>query len=117
MKLEDATKEELVWWIREHSFELRRAMGSFTADVMFHRSRQYNAKAEAAMERYKKALADYRGLLAPYQGKPLSSLPREVIQKGAELERVMTQAQKEQLRCWRAADRCMERMEPGMCRL
>lgn len=29
MKLEEATKEELVWWIKEHSFELSRAMGSF----------------------------------------------------------------------------------------
>ena len=108
MKLEDATKEELVWWIREHSFELRRAMGSFTSDIMLRRARQYNTKAGEAVEQYEKALADYRGLLAPYQGKPLSSLPRGVIQKGAELERVMTQAQKEQLRCWRAADRCLE---------
>ncbi len=32
MKLEEATKEELVWWIKEHSFELRKAMGSFSAD-------------------------------------------------------------------------------------
>lgn len=108
MKLEDATKEELVWWIREHSFELRRAMESFTSDIMFRRARQYNTKAGEAVEQYEKALADYRGLLAPYQGKPLSSLPRDVIQKGAELERVMTQAQKKQLRCWRAADRCLE---------
>lgn len=108
MKLEDATKEELIWWIREHSVELRRAMGSFTSDIMFRRARQYNTKAGEAVEQYEKALADYRGLLAPYQGKPLSSLPRDVIQKGAELERVMTQAQKEQLRCWRAADRCLE---------
>lgn len=111
MKLEDATKEELVWWIREHSFELRRAMGSFTADIMFRRARQYNVKAETAGEQYTKARAEYQVLLAPYQGKTLSSLPRDIIQKGAELERVMTQAQKEQLRCWRAADRCMERME------
>ena len=45
MKLEEATKEELVWWIKEHSFELRRAMGSCSADIMFYRSKQYNAKA------------------------------------------------------------------------
>ena len=41
MKLEDATKEELVWWIREHSFELRRAMGSFTSDIMSRKGRQW----------------------------------------------------------------------------
>ena len=110
MKLEEATKEELVWWIKEHSFELRRAMGSFSADIMFYRSKQYNAKAEAAGARYSKALEEYRNLLAPYQGKPLSSLPREILKKGAELERAMTQAQKEQFRLWKAADRCLERI-------
>lgn len=71
MKLEEATKEELVWWIKEHSFELRRVMGSFSADIMFYRSKQYNSKAEAAGARYSKALEEYRSLLAPYQGKPL----------------------------------------------
>ena len=110
MKLEEATKEELAWWIKEHSFELRRVMGSFSADIMFYRSKQYNSKAEAAGARYSKALEEYRSLLAPYQGKPLSSLPREVIKKGAELERAMTQAQKEQFRLWKAADRCLERI-------
>lgn len=40
MKLEEATKEELVWWIKEHSFELRRALGSFSADIMFYRIRR-----------------------------------------------------------------------------
>lgn len=110
MKLEEATKEELVWWIKEHFFELRKAMGSFSADIMFYRSKQYNAKAEAAGTRYSKAMEEYRNLLAPYLGKPLSSLPREVIKKGAELERAMTQAQKEQFRLWKAADRCLERI-------
>lgn len=110
MKLEEATKEELVWWIKEHSFELRKAMGSFSAYIMFYRSKQYNAKAEAAGTRYSKAMEEYRNLLAPYLGKPLSSLPREVIKKGAELERAMTQAQKEQFRLWKAADRCLERI-------
>lgn len=110
MKLEEATKEELVWWIKEHSFELRRVMGSFSADIMFYRSKQYNAKEEAAGARYSKALEEYRNLLAPYHGKPLSSLPEKVIKKGAELERAMTQAQKEQFRLWKAADRCLERI-------
>ena len=109
MKLEEATKEELVWWIKEHSFELRRAMGSFSADIMLYRSKQYNAKAEAAGARYSKALEEYLNLLDQYQGKPLSSLPEKVIKKG-ELERAMTQAQKEQLRLWKAADRCLERI-------
>lgn len=26
MKLEDATKEELIWWIREHTFVLSREL-------------------------------------------------------------------------------------------
>lgn len=49
MKLEEATKEELVWWIKEHSFELRRAMGSFSADIMLYRMQKRRTFDHAEM--------------------------------------------------------------------
>lgn len=109
MNLEEATKEELVWWIREHSFELHQAMKHFSSDIMLHRSQQYNEKAKLAGERYSKASAEYSELLSPYMGRKISEIPRDVCKKGAELEQVMLQAAKEQRRCWRAADNCIKR--------
>lgn len=107
MKLEEATKEELVWWIREHSFELHRALGHFASDIMIRRSQQYNDKAKLAGERYSNALAEYSKLLSPYRGQKISSIPIDVCKKGAELEQVMQQAAKEQRRYWKAADKCV----------
>ena len=109
MKLEEATKEELVWWIREHSFELHQAMKHFSSDIMLHRSQQYNEKAKLAGERYSDALAEYSKLLSPYMGRKISEIPRDICKKGAELEQVMLQAAREQRRYWKAADKCVSR--------
>lgn len=109
MKLEEATKEELVWWIRMHAFELHYELEHFESDIMLRRMKQFNAKAHSAGERYSKALAEYSKLLSPYRGQKISSIPRDVCKKGAELERVMQQASKEQRRYWKAADKCLNR--------
>ena len=116
MKLEDATKEELIWWIKEHAFELKYELKHFESDVMFRRHRQFNNKAHSAGERYSKALAEYTALLSPYIGHPISSIPRDVYRKGTDLERIMHQAAKEQKRYWNAADKCLckyEKMQEG----
>ena len=65
MKLADATKEELIWWIREHAFELSRGLDRFEADILYHRYEQYNAKAALAGEQFRRAFAEYRELLEP----------------------------------------------------
>lgn len=109
MKLEEATKEELVWWIREHSFELHQAMKHFSSDIMLRRSQQYNEKAKFAGECYSKALSEYSELLSPYMGQKISAIPREICKKAAELEQVMQKAAKEQRHYWRAATRCCQR--------
>lgn len=109
MKLEEATKEELVWWIRNHAFELHYELEHFESDIMLRRYRQFNDKAHSAGERYSKALAEYSKLLEPYMGRKISEIPRGVCEKGAELERVMQQASKEQRRYWKAADKCLTR--------
>lgn len=109
MKLEDATKEELVWWIREHAFELHYELEHFESDIMTRRYRQFNDKAHSAGERYSEALTEYAQLLSPYRGQKISSIPRDVCKKGAELEQIMQQAAKEQRQYWKAADKCLNR--------
>ncbi len=110
MKLEDATKEELIWWIREHTFVLSRELDRFEADILFRRSEQYNAKASLAGEQFRQALAEYCKLLEPYYGKPLSLIPDHVIKRGAELETTMKKASQDQRRYWTAADNCLTRI-------
>ena len=41
MKLEDATKEELIWWIKKHAFELKYELRHFGPDVMFRANDWY----------------------------------------------------------------------------
>ena len=110
MKLEDATKEELIWWIREHAFELSRGLDRFEADILFHRYEQYNAKAALAGEQFQQAFAEYRELLESYNGKPLLSIPDHVVKRGAELEKTMEKASQKQRRCWTAADQCLKQI-------
>ena len=109
MKLEEATKEELVWWIRRHAVELHYELENFESDIMLRRMRQFNVKAHSAGECYSKALSEYSELLSPYMGQKISAIPREICKKAAELEQVMQKAAKEQRHYWRAADRCIER--------
>lgn len=110
MKLEDATKDELIWWIREHTFELSRGLDRFESDILLHRSEQYNAKAALAGVQFSQAFAEYRELLKPYNGKPVSSIPDHVVKRGAELEKVMEKANQKQRRCWAAADQCLKKI-------
>ncbi|WP_294514264.1 hypothetical protein [uncultured Intestinimonas sp.] len=104
MRLEDATKEELIWWIQGHAFDLSYSLKRFEADIMLHRYDEYNAKARLAGERFSSALSEYNSLLAPYNEERLSSIPEHVIKRAAALEKVMSSASKEQRRWWKAAD-------------
>ena len=81
MNLEDATKEELIWWIKKHAFGLKYELRHFGPDVMFRRYQQFNDKAHSAGERYSKAFAEYSSILSPYKGLPISSIPRDVCKK------------------------------------
>ena len=110
MKLEEATKEELIWWIKEHAFALSYRPGDFEADIMLHRHDVYMERADKAGERYDKALESYQALLTPYLGKPLGDIPREVLDKGAKLEKTMNAAQKERMRLFGLANKCMDRV-------
>ena len=111
MRLEEATKEELIWWIRQHAFDLSYALKRFEADIMFKRNEELNAKAHLAGERYSEALSEYITLTKPYNGKPLSSIPDYVVKRIASLEKIMMSAMKEQQRLWKAADKCLKRID------
>lgn len=110
MKLEDATKDELVWWIKEHSFALSFRPSEFEADIMHRRHDVYMERADRCGERYDRALQSYQALLTPYLGKPLGDLPKDVLNRGAELEKVMNEAQRERMRLWGLANKCMDRV-------
>lgn len=96
MNLEDATKEELIWWIKNNSFVLSFDERRFESDILFRRSELSIEKAHAAGERYSAALVKYTDLLEPYQGRPLTEIPDYVIKKAAALEREMKAASKQQ---------------------
>lgn len=96
MKLEDATKEELVWWIKNNCFVLSFDERCFESDILFRRLELSIEKAHAAGERYSVALVKYTDLLEPYRGRPLTEIPDHTIKKGAALEREMKAASKQQ---------------------
>ena len=108
MRIEDATKEELVWWIHENAIRLSTELKRFSADIMFRRHQVYEEKASEAGERCRAALNEYEELLKPYYGKPIASIPRNVLKQGAALERKIQDAIREQRRMWKAADRCFK---------
>lgn len=110
MKLEQATKEELIWWIREHSFALSYRPSDFEADIMRRRHDIYMEWADKAGERFDKALESYQALLTPYLGKPLGDLPKDVLDQGAKLEKTMNAAQRERMRLFGLANKCMDRV-------
>lgn len=110
MKLEDATKEELIWWIKEHAFALSLRTSEFEADIMRRRHDVYMERADQCGDQYDQALQSYQALLTPYLGKPLGELPKDVLDKGAKLEKVMKKAWQERMRLWGLANKCMDRV-------
>ena len=110
MRLEDATKEELIWWIREHAFALSLRPSDFEADIMWRRHDVYMERADQCSEQYDQALKSYQTLLTPYLGKPLGDLPKDVLDKGAKLEKTMKKAWQEMMRLRGLANKCMDRV-------
>ena len=108
MRLEDATKEELVWWIRKNQFAFKYELKSFTNDILFHRSEAYQKKAREAGDRYLDALKQYEALMSPYNGQPLAKIPDEVIYQAADLSRKMERARAAQLRAWKKEDQFLK---------
>lgn len=78
MKLEDCTKEELIWLIQYRCFQTAK---DFEFDILTRRSEINQKAADAAFERASRALGEYCKLIKPYEGKPVISIPDAVIHK------------------------------------
>lgn len=92
MKLEDCTKEELIWLIRYRCFHTAK---DFEFDILTHREEENQKAASVAFERANNAMGEYCELLKPYGGKPLISIPDSVIHKAAEKMKVREAALKQ----------------------
>ena len=108
MRLEDATKEELVWWIRKNQFTFKYELKSFSSDILFRRSEVYRKKAREAGDKYLDALKQYESLMSPYNGQPLSQIPAEVIYQAADLSNKMEHARIAQRRAWKKEEQCLK---------
>ena len=86
MKLEDCTKEELVWWLRKNLTWWHFDERNIVTDVLFRRQERMTLIVSEALKAHGDAMNEYRNLLAPYAGHPSLNIPREIIEKGAKLE-------------------------------
>lgn len=87
MRLEDATKEELIWFIEENSFKLEYELKNFEATILFYRIQKRLEERNIVLKQYTEALNEYINFLEPYDN--VNDMPKEIIAKGIELERKM----------------------------
>lgn len=86
MKLESFSKEELISWLRTHSFN-GASEDKIISDLLYERTNKLQEKVYETEQKFLKVCEEYYKLLEPYQGKLISELPDEIIYRGAELER------------------------------
>lgn len=96
-ELKDLRKDELITLITyvinmdSHAkFWIDRALN----EIACARRVEQDKKEHELFDKYMKLRGAYTKLLAPYVGKKISKLPKDVLDKGAELEREMAKAQK-----------------------
>ena len=108
MRLEDATKEELVWWIRRHEFAFRRELCGFGTEILTRRMNQHHAKADEAFGRYIAAVTEHTELLAPYTRMTLDEMPRKIYHRCVALEGEIKRAMEQWQAHNSASQRCYE---------
>ena len=108
MRSEDATKEELVWWIRRHEFAFRRELCGFGTEILTRRMDQHQVKADEAFDRYIAAVTELRELLAPYTRATQDEIPRKVYQRCVALEGEIKRAMEQWKAHNAASKRCYE---------
>lgn len=85
MRLEQYTKEELIWLIRKlcaysrSDHDLRRAVN----ELKYVKELERLDKAEKELSRSVDAYREYADLLAPYNGMPEADIPLEVLTKAS----------------------------------
>lgn len=88
MKLESFTKEELIFWLRTHSFN-GSSEDKIISDLLYERSHKLEQKRDKAQDEFFAVWKEYNELLKPYEGKHLSEIPTKTIHYGAGLEAKM----------------------------
>lgn len=82
MELADCTKEELIWLIKTQHF--RYDEKDFEFDILMRRGEALSDAASAELSRATNALKEYGEILASYEGKPVASIPEDVISKATQ---------------------------------
>ncbi len=91
MKLEELSKADLIWVVKRlllmcclgnEKHYLKRALN----DLEYEKERQRLDEAHKLMEDTNEKRRELAAMLAPYSGKPLSSIPSAVLDQAGQLE-------------------------------
>lgn len=96
MRLEDATKGELLWWLREGPGALACDEEEIIRDIVQRRAEQAFERSQAAAARYERALERFVSIRKPYCDAPLAQIPNAVLEACADLEAEMQAAGKDE---------------------
>lgn len=113
MRIEDATKGELLWWLREGPGALACDEGEIIRDIAQRRAEQAFERSQAAAARYDRALEQFVSIRKPYCDVPLVQIPDTVLAECAALEAEMQAAGKDEERYYKEYarwDKCWENM-------
>lgn len=86
LNLKKYTKEDLIWILeRLCTFGNEGTLNMIIADLEFKKTAERLKKCDALCEEAAKCRRIYVDLLKPYEGKPLTEVPREVLAEAAEV--------------------------------
>lgn len=94
MKLEEATKEELIYWIKQHNFKLREELKNFESDILFYKIERNLAEQEKLHKMYRETVAKYNELVKPFDGVPIGDVPQDILDKAIQLQEKMSNINK-----------------------
>ena len=97
MKLEEATKEELILWIKRRIFKLKGALEEFEEfenDILCYRIEKNSAEQERLHKMYKETLIEYIELLKPFEGVQIRAVPQDILDKAIKLQEKMSKINK-----------------------
>ncbi len=94
MKLEEATKEELILWIKRRIFKLKGALEGFENDILCYRIERNSAEQERLRKMYKETLIEYIELLKPFEGVQIRAVPQDILDKAIKLQEKMSKINK-----------------------
>lgn len=81
MRLEDATKEELIYIIKSHSFVFK----NFEADILYFRIEKVIEEQEQLNKKYKETYSEYTKLIKIFNDIPIIDIPEETLDKSIQL--------------------------------